>query len=1032
MAPAPATASTIGAEPPPEQPQPFQETHRDDNDDSVALPPKESDDVAPDPLEPDPGEAAATPISPLTAETVRDFLVPPHHRRARTVPAPKGPERLPWRHRQKSAAADWQRFNSEYNSNINEHSAWLIDCQIPLLRMLGAVDEATTDRLEEAFPGLDRQFGASPIRAPAPYLRRQRYGFGRDHCKVSSTYESHLSPFTAMHFAWDFLAVADRRKLASMFPPMTAYSNLRRRATYLEIDSLRASRGKASEEDLELPVDKRRSYKMAVALLRFDFIYPRLIRWLGGLYTYEHRNFEAVWDVVEHCAEPIPVPPGYPKVDYNHAWKLFDQGAPLESHFNTKFEEIWLRERYDNHPPLQQVLDKVIAKFNKEERLSYHVLLPRSLWAFIPGLVISPMNFVQRPGDPAGRICVDPSSRLPSTAQFIAQETLADESAEAQSGKENAPPRAKPPPRRKRPRRAFTRDTAAPNLYTPDTGAEGAEDINPKVYYATALKRFLTWIWRLRMDHPDGIIYLSYDDISAAFHRILYHPEIAKVYSMVFMEWLVIPTGLIFGAKNSPSLYMVPAELRAHMAAVVDVFDRVVTELAAEVRLVVAPTQNPAPIPRAIPDAMHGPISEEGGDRAASFVDDTGLAGTPDTIRNIINRSILAAYLTFGFPDESDSQPVINAIKFPKDVSEQLKYLGFEIDSQAMMCEWPLEKREKLAGMLDDYWLNPDPSVKITPSRASRPLGLIRHGAPISVLGVYHSMRLQHSLNDALSKVQRGRFGSKNKRAFRNWWNHHDLGRDVQCELELRILRPTLTDLKWAHIWRRPIGLMVRRQWTIKTLGDASYQGLGGFCTQLRCMWRLSREDLQHFGFPMHEDEPLPGEDGTHINILEFIALIIGLWLALTLAPPGSQPVLLATGDNTSALSWMYHASRTKTPVVRRLARFCQALLTYHPHHFALQKEHVKGVDNEVADVLSRFKRALSWARAIELTWPALNDCQPYQVPSELLTALQSVATSEKPADWYVTKTTELWTIGPTTLPSGWQTSDTMTSRSST
>ena len=44
-----------------------------------------------------------------------------------------------------------------------------------------------------------------------------------------------------------------------------------------------------------------------------------------------------------------------------------------------------------------------------------------------------------------------------------------------------------------------------------------------------------------------------------------------------------------------------------------------------------------------------------------AFVDDTGLAGIRTEIRSIINRSILAAYLIFGFPDESDSAPVINA-----------------------------------------------------------------------------------------------------------------------------------------------------------------------------------------------------------------------------------------------------------------------------------------------------------------------------------------------------------------------------------
>ena len=198
-------------------------------------------------------------------------------------------------------------------------------------------------------------------------------------------------------------------------------------------------------------------------------------------------------------------------------------------------------------------------------------------------------------------------------------------------------------------------------------------------------------------------------------------------------------------------------------------------------------------------------------------------------------------------------------------------------------------------------------------------------------------------------------------------------------------------------------------------------------------MWRLSRDDMVLLGIPMFDGEPKPGDQsGTHINILEFMALIISIYFALALSPPGSQPIILATGDNTSALSWMAYAARTKRPIVRRLARLLQALLTYYPYHFALQNAHVKGEDNDTADVLSRFKRAATWRSAIELTSPRLNNCQPYQVPSELLIAMQKVATSEQPGEWYVTKMTELWTVKPVTLPPGWLQVDSMTSLSPT
>ena len=42
------------------------------------------------------------------------------------------------------------------------------------------------------------------------------------------------------------------------------------------------------------------------------------------------------------------------------------------------------------------------------------------------------------------------------------------------------------------------------------------------------------------------------------------------MYAQVFMEFLMIPVGHIFGGWSSPSWYMLPGELHAHMASVAD------------------------------------------------------------------------------------------------------------------------------------------------------------------------------------------------------------------------------------------------------------------------------------------------------------------------------------------------------------------------------------------------------------------------------------------------------------------------------
>jgi len=109
-------------------------------------------------------------------------------------------------------------------------------------------------------------------------------------------------------------------------------------------------------------------------------------------------------------------------------------------------------------------------------------------------------------------------------------------------------------------------------------------------------------------------------------------------------------------------------------------------------------------------------------------------------------------------------------------------------------------------------------------------------------------------------------------------------------------------------------------------ISDASYDGLGGWALEHPCVWRLSKQDMKSSGFIM-----LRGKDPTeeekedkqldHINVLEFIAVILNIWIAvryLMLLPIRNAHIIMnVLADNTSALSWMQHAARTKRPAVR-------------------------------------------------------------------------------------------------------------------
>lgn len=727
---------------------------------------------------------------------------------------------------------------------------------------------------------------------------------------------------------------------------------------------------------------------MSCALIRFNFVYADLIRWLAGEYTNAHRDWSSVFQLADQIAK-VPTPVGSPPIDIERAIHISTSGAPIAGLYECSFADLARREKYDNHAPLRQVTDAVRKKFEKEERLSYQIALPRFLWAFIYGLFISPITFVvRRPGE-EGRICPDPSNPI------------------------------------------HNEDTGAANAYIPDAGAPGAEDENPPVFYGSAFTRLLIWIYNLRVARPNVEILAHVDDISAAYHRILYHPMMGVVFAQVFAEFLMLPIGLIFGAKSSPSWYMLPAEIRAHYAALGD-FGNLTSELANELNLPppLTPKQQ-AKLTKADADSKNpGNPQSAAPFLHSSFVDDTATAAWPEKIRQAVNQSVLSAYVVFGFPGEDRRPSPLNPDKWDQSVAAVFKYLGFIIDTRIMVVIWPIEKRVQLAKLLDDTWLNPSVST-VNPKEASQLLGLVRHGGLVCPLGIYLSLRLQFELNDFLSG------GAKKGKS---WWVRFRFRISAPVKAELRLLRGTLDENLHHQAWCKLIGLIIPRDVNTVPISDASYEGLGGLCRAVPFIWRLSADDLRSCGWVitgdgrMHEPDFIPrtDDDEAHINILEFLAIIINMWLLLKLVDirPKQNEHIIAKflADNTSALSWLSHAARTKRTRVRNLARLLTSLLLTRNLPIQVSGMHIPGIMNRETDRLSRFSGHPSWASLMSDASLDYRNLPAFHVPRKLLTTIWSVASNSQTADTSERVTTALWRLELKPLPAGWQNSVSMTS----
>jgi len=820
-----------------------------------------------------------------------------------------------------------------------------------------------------------RLFSPAPSFAPWPPIRRRLHGFGKVSAARTIRHTT-PSPHLIFHHAWSWLQPSDRAALSRAYPAMKEYAVVRQFAASTSVSALRLPRPTSEPPPV---LDDHRCLSMGAALLRFDFLYGDFVRWLGGEYTNRHRDWNHAFEQVSAVTH-IPPDPGEPVVDYGRAYRICTEGIPLKGHFECATADVDNRVKYDNHPGVYEQAEAILKRLAKEEHKSFHVALPRFMYLFIYGLHVCPMRWAIR--HDKGRLCIDPTSRLKSP-------------------------------------------NGAPNASIPKP-KEGRQDECPSVFYATAFIRYLIGLWDLRISHPTADILQHCDDLDAAFHRILYHPDMAILFASVFQDYLIIPVGAIFGAVNSPSFFSCMSELRAHLASFGHLLNQgqPLNEYAQKTPLPdpITPADAQAIIP-AVADAKHNGVDPSSQRRFfnQTFVDDNGKCALYHEAPELLHNSAVAGFILFGDPSEDRRPSCINADKWDFVINHIMRYLGFDINSRTMTVTWPIEKRLRLRAIIEDWIANPTR----TPRDMAKLLGIIRSAGVLSPLGIYLSIRLQHHLNELVSTSGNGRH--------RRWWKQKKFRVRQVVLRDLHTLLPTLDEDPHNPVWTRYIGLLVPRAPTSVIKSDASYSGIGGWSKHFQYMWRVDRGDLIAAGFNMFELskdlEPMDTDvEGTHINILEFIALFLNTWIALWIirryGPIIGGHILNVLANNTSALSWMFHASRSRSiPVCQLSQLFSALLLQFQTPPCKVLGSHLPGIRNDEADCLSRpiynaNGEICSWASAIN-QWPQLEGCRICLIPSDLMQLLASVTSKNLTADQFDEVTIKLSLLEPVILSPG-------------
>ena len=741
-------------------------------------------------------------------------------------------------------------------------------------------------------------------------------------------------------------------------------------------------------------ISPTRAYRLAALLLLFDFDLGDLIRWLGGVYTHDHIPMGPIRDAVEELRHRQQSP-GYPIQDYARALRILEHGAPTSASYLCSRADLAHRNMYDNHASLGEHGPSVLAKVVSGAINHFLLVFPRWIWRFLYGLFLSPIGFLLRKGK--GRIVVDPSTHVHEAA-----------------------------------------DTGALN----DQMARSDPEQVPRTFYASAQRRHWAHIWNLRICHPATEILLYKDDINSAFHRGRYHPDVAAAFAYVWDSWLIIAIGLIFGARNSPGWFCILSELRADIAA--NYSGLKVSPLHHLVSRISIPEgargQPAVTFASAAPDAINlgTPSSPDTPTHHSTFVDDNLMGEVQQRIRTSIQRSTDSCYLLFGHPQHGILTPSLSEDKFVAAAAWRMEQLGLDVDTRAMCIIYPLSKRTDLLDCINEGW---GVNSQHTQREIAVLLGLLRTASIILPLGAYFSIRVQQWLNSCLVAIAEAipDYTIARNGPSRIWRSHRRFRVPAHIARDIMLVRQLLISPKADTIWRRPIGLLVPRSPHMEALTDASYAGLGGWSSAFNFKWRLASTDLASQGWPVLLSEPeryKPLPTGVlHINVLEFIAVFINTWLVVRIlltkeTPPGGW-VLKFLADNTSALGWISHASRSRRSTIQNIARAYAAVLTYlAPSKFVVTTAHIPGVDNVAADALSRPDQFPTWTSTAAIS-PELAQLTAYRIPAGLLSHLLWLVSSPQTGDQLESATTALLSLELRTLSIGEGSTDLRTSLSS-
>jgi len=440
--------------------------------------------------------------------------------------------------------------------------------------------------------------------------------------------------------------------------------------------------------------------------------------------------------------------------------------------------------------------------------------------------------------------------------------------------------------------------------------------------YGQSLRRILHGIHDMRWKNKNKRIFMTKYDMDAAYRRLHALPEHALKCVTVIDRVGYIPLRLPFGVSPGPSIYSSISE------CIYDLVNDLLNEQSWNRTTLNSPyTNRLAPPEHSDPSIPIEGVRElavylpNRASFADGYIDDclTVALDQKEEVQRSQEALPLIVHALFR-PLDADEPVKRNdnisddKLKGEGQPSERRVMLGWLIDTIQMRVYLPVTKA--LAWSTDIK--NLLSKNKVTKKELESTVGRLNHVGYIIPMGRYFLNRLRHLL------MRCDRYGSQQMQN----WEQEDL------KLWLKILETaSMTGVSTNNI--------VQTKITSHVITDACEYGLGGFNILTCEAWRYKLPKWMTTAF--------------HINLLEFIASFIAIWLDILKDDNKTQyKKYMALTDNSSAVGWLYKSNfNPKTHpghdvVARKMAEVLME------SESTIESQHIKGAHNVVADSLSR------------------------------------------------------------------------------